>query len=366
MLLIYLLLMLKDGCKLTPQISSTFHFMFLFLLFITVFYGCLGCKDSPIVETQTVNVGGFVKIECPRKSAGEIIWMRIDSENSPKNLGNTEKMYPHIKFDKDPGIWVLKITNASLSDSGIYFCLRKYQENKTFMKLTYLTVEESAVTTVPTSVPPHLHDSVTLHCSALRDSQNKSCSEDENLFCFRAESIETFPGFQSTDNAEESGFKFNSEECLYKLEFFKNSSLSDAQMYHCAVAKDDKNTSIEKSNPIVEENKGDSQTYYEVACLLSAALAVCLAIIAFLIYLIIEMNKQLKGSRDDAVALQAHEAIKENPESQKFPQEEKPAKKEQGPKRLKSKKSSTQKLMFLESEKAKLIYTFLIFIKRLN
>ncbi|XP_014901762.1 uncharacterized protein LOC106955849 isoform X2 [Poecilia latipinna] len=290
--------------------------MFLYLLFKTdFFYGCLGCKDSPIIETKTVNVGGLVKMTCSRKSAGEIIWMRIDSQNSPEILGKTEKMYPHIKFETDPGIWVLKIINASLNDSGIYFCLRKYQENKTFMKLTYLTVKESAVTTVPTSVPAHLHDSVTLHCSVLRDSQNKSCPEDENFLCFRDESIQTFPGFNSTDITEESGFKFNSEGCFYS--YFKNFSLSDAQMYHCAVVKDDKNTSIEKSKNITEENKGDSRNYYTVACLLSAALAICLAIIAFLLYVIIEINKQLKGSRNDTVALHVHEPTKGNPESQK-------------------------------------------------
>ncbi|XP_043982756.1 uncharacterized protein LOC122836863 isoform X2 [Gambusia affinis] len=285
MLLIYLLLMLKDG----------------------------RCKDHPIIETQTVNVGGLVKMTCSRRSAGEIIWMRIDSGNSAENLANTGNMYPHIEFDIGVGIWVLKIKNASLNDSGIYFCLRKHQGNKTFMKLTYLTVKESAVTTVPTSVPPHLHDSVTLHCSAFRASQNKSCPEDENLLCFRAESIETFPGFNLIDNAEESGFKFNSEGCLYS--YFKNSSLSDTQMYHCGVAKDDQNISREKSKPTTEENTGDSRNYYTVACLLSAALAICLAIMAFLIYLVIEINKQLKDSRN--VALQVHEPIEGNPESQK-------------------------------------------------
>lgn len=115
--------------------------MFLYLLFLIVFYGYLGCKDHPIMETQTVNVGGLVKIACPRRSAGEIIWMRIDSGNSAENLANTGNMFPHIKFETDVGKWVLKITNASLNDSGIYFCLRNYQENKIFMKLTYLTVK---------------------------------------------------------------------------------------------------------------------------------------------------------------------------------------------------------------------------------
>lgn len=78
---------------------------------------------------------------CSRRSAGEIIWMRIDSGNSAENLANTGNMYPHIKFEAGIGEWVLKIKNASLNDSGIYFCLRKYQGNKTFMKLTYLTVK---------------------------------------------------------------------------------------------------------------------------------------------------------------------------------------------------------------------------------
>ncbi|XP_014851844.1 PREDICTED: uncharacterized protein LOC106923371 isoform X1 [Poecilia mexicana] len=288
MLFIYLLLMLKDG----------------------------RCQDYPTTDTKTVYVGAYVRMTCSRRNAGDIHWIRFTSGNTPEILKEHDNIYSHIKVWPDAGIHVLQIANVKLNDSGFYFCLRVYNANRTFMNITFLTVIESAVTTVPTSVPAHLHDSVTLHCSALRDSQNKSCPEDENLLCFRAESIQTFPGFNSTDITEESGFKFNSEGCFYS--YFKNFSLSDAQMYHCAVVKDDKNTSIEKSKTITEaENKGDSRNYYTVACLLSAALAICLAIIAFLLYVIIEINKQLKGSRNDTVALQVHEPIKGNSESQK-------------------------------------------------
>uniref|UniRef100_A0A3P9PHV4 Immunoglobulin domain-containing protein n=1 Tax=Poecilia reticulata TaxID=8081 RepID=A0A3P9PHV4_POERE len=287
MLFIYLLLMLKDGC----------------------------CQEYPTTDTKTVYAGEYVRMTCARRNAGDILWIRIKSGNTPEILNEPRNIYSHIKVGPVVGFHVLQITKVRLSDSGFYFCLRVYKGNRTFMNITSLTVIESAVTTVPTSVPAHLHDSVTLHCSALRDSQNNSCPEDENLLCFRADSIQTFPGFNSTDNAEESGFKFYSEGCLYS--HFRNFSLSDAQMYHCAVTKDDKNTSTEKPKTITEENKGDSRNYYTVACLLSAALAFCLAIIAFLIYLVIEINKQLKGSRNDTVALQVHEPIKGNPESQK-------------------------------------------------
>uniref|UniRef100_A0A3P9PHQ3 Immunoglobulin domain-containing protein n=1 Tax=Poecilia reticulata TaxID=8081 RepID=A0A3P9PHQ3_POERE len=241
MLFIYLLLMLKDGC----------------------------CQEYPTTDTKTVYAGEYVRMTCARRNAGDILWIRIKSGNTPEILNEPRNIYSHIKVGPVVGFHVLQITKVRLSDSGFYFCLRVYKGNRTFMNITSLTVIESAVTTVPTSVPAHLHDSVTLHCSALRDSQNNSCPEDENLLCFRADSIQTFPGFNSTDNAEESGFKFYSEGCLYS--HFRNFSLSDAQMYHCAVTKDDKNTSTEKPKTITE----------------------------------------------DTVALQVHEPIKGNPESQK-------------------------------------------------
>ncbi|KAM4585823.1 uncharacterized protein V3H82_004808 isoform 2-T2 [Fundulus diaphanus] len=324
-LIIYLLLTMKDGC----------------------------CKDYPTIETKTIYVGDPVKLTCSRRDAGEFLWMKISSGDSPDILGKHENMYSHVKVFFKPGIFVLQITRARLNDSGLYFCQRKYEGNKRILNLTYLSVEESATITDPTSAPPHLRDSLTLYCSGLRDSQNKSCPGDESLLCFRAESIQTISSLNDTDN-EEDRLRFNSEGCVYS--YFKNYSMSGAQIYRCAVTKYDENTSGGKSNPNTKaENQRDSSNYNTVVCLMSAALAICLVVIAFLIYLNIQVNKKLNECCSATVAQQSHESIRRNQESRKFPQEEKPARKGQRAHHLRNKKSSTQKSMFLGSNKAKLI-----------
>lgn len=274
-----------------------------------------GCKDYPFIETKHVDVGDHVKMTCPRRDAGDIFWMRTDSGNLPEIFEETKNLYPHIKVKKDPGILLLQITEARLNDSGFYFCLRKYQDNLTYLNLTSLTVKESAVATVPTSASPHLQDTVTLSCSALYGHQNISCPEDENLLCFRADSIQAISSLNHTDNDEGGGIKFDSEGCFYS--YFKNSNLSDAQIYHCAVAKHDNNDFKGKSNLNTKENKKHSKNYYTVACLLSAALAICLVIIAFLIYLTTQLNKRLHARYNVPVALQIEEPIKGNQESPK-------------------------------------------------
>lgn len=306
-----------------------------------------GCEDYPFIETKHVDVGDHVKMTCSRRDAGDIFWMRIDSEYLPKILKETKNSYPHIKVRKDPGILLLQITEARMNDSGFYLCLRKYQDNWTYISLITLTVKESAVATVPTSASPHLQDTVTLSCSALHGHRNKSCPEDENLLCFRADSSQTLSSLNHTDNDEGGGIKFDSEGCFYS--YFKNSNLSDAQIYHCAVAKHDNNDLKGKSNLNTKgnlffitlkmqndmtlirilftkithfyfmsaENKKHSENYYTVACLLSVALAICLVIIAFLIYLTTQLNKRLHARCNVPDALQIEEPIKGNQESPK-------------------------------------------------
>ncbi|XP_035983357.1 uncharacterized protein LOC105922661 isoform X4 [Fundulus heteroclitus] len=228
-LIIYLLLTMKDGC----------------------------CKDYPTIQTKTIYVGDPVKLTCSRRDAGEFLWMRTSSGDSPDIFGKHENMYSQVKVSLEPGIVVLQITKARINDSGLYFCQRVYKGNKSILNVTYLSVEESAAIADPTSAPPHLRDSLTLYCSGLRDSQNKSCPGDESLLCFRAESIQTLPSLNYTDN-EEDRLKFDSEGCVYS--YFKNYSMSGAQIYQCAVAKYDENTSGRKSNPNTKENQRDSTT----------------------------------------------------------------------------------------------------------
>uniref|UniRef100_A0A3Q3KBU1 Ig-like domain-containing protein n=1 Tax=Monopterus albus TaxID=43700 RepID=A0A3Q3KBU1_MONAL len=256
--------------------------------------------SSLIFETETVHIGDDVNLTCTRKGVGSLFWVRLASGNLPEVLGKSfslETVHPRITTSKEPGTFVLRITKARLSDTAFYFCIKtQQQQSSIFLKGTALRVEgkfrqtlinsELDVTADPSPAPCHPGDSVTLQCSLLSDSENKTCSEENSVCCFRAGSHQSHQGFYHThifDEYKRNPEGFSRKKCVYS--FFKNISSSDAGTCYCAVAT---------CEEIFSGN--GTKLDIEVVFLLCAALAVSQVVIAFLLYSIKKLKKQSCGS----------------------------------------------------------------------
>ncbi|XP_047441780.1 signal-regulatory protein beta-2-like, partial [Mugil cephalus] len=265
------------------------------------------CTDDLTFATETVDVGGDVNLTCPRPETldeykSTLYWIRLVSGNWPEFLGGTYgfkfddgvNKTPHIRAKQEPGAFVLHISQTRLSDTGVYYCIKVKSLHMTFLNGTFLRIKGpepdiTAVIQVSPSDPVHSGDSVSLQCSVLSDSEDKTCPEDHRVYWFRAKSDESHPSLiyahqNNTDRCERSP-ETHSQKCVYS--FSKNISSSDAGTYYCAVAscgeiifgngtklniKALEMWDLEKANIIV--------------FLLCAVLTTSLIVIAFLIYTI--------------------------------------------------------------------------------
>ncbi|XP_034546305.1 uncharacterized protein LOC117817663 [Notolabrus celidotus] len=135
--------------------------------------------------------------------------------------------------------------------------------------------------------PARPWDSKTLLCSFLYDPENKPCSGKHRVFWFRAGSGESRPSFIYThgnrsDGCEESSEAPSMQKCIYS--FSKTFSSSDVGTYYCAVAACGE---ILFGNGTKLNIEGNNMLMMNIPLfLLSAALAICLVVIALLIYTI--------------------------------------------------------------------------------
>uniref|UniRef100_A0A671Y4C4 Ig-like domain-containing protein n=1 Tax=Sparus aurata TaxID=8175 RepID=A0A671Y4C4_SPAAU len=198
-----------------------------------------GCTDDLNFEMKTVKVGNNVTLTCARQesllSTFNLFWIRLVSGNMPELLGGTYSFdfdggkKTRITAKQGDGTFLLHISKAQLSDTGIYYCLKVKRPKPDITTIIQL----------PPSGPVLPGDSVTLQCSVLSDSQNKTCPGDHSVFWFRAGSKESDPTFiyshiKSGAECETSLEARSPQKCVYS--FSKNFSSSDAGTYYCAVA----------------------------------------------------------------------------------------------------------------------------------
>uniref|UniRef100_A0A4W6FA08 Ig-like domain-containing protein n=1 Tax=Lates calcarifer TaxID=8187 RepID=A0A4W6FA08_LATCA len=229
--------------------------LLLFTALFNVFSGCTGKQ----IELKTVRVGDDVHLTCPRIGSGTLFWIRLVSGNLPKILGKTYSYEPdpRITATEGHGTFDLHIGKAKLSDAAVYYCVKTQQGELIFLEGTDLRVEgpQPVTTAIPTSDPVHTEDSVTLQCSVLSDSENKTHLEEKYMCCFRAGSHQSLPSFNYTQGDSVYENKTNPEgvstnKCIHS--FLKNISCSDAGTYHCAVAKCGERFSDKRSNLTTE------------------------------------------------------------------------------------------------------------------
>uniref|UniRef100_A0A3B3HFF3 Immunoglobulin domain-containing protein n=1 Tax=Oryzias latipes TaxID=8090 RepID=A0A3B3HFF3_ORYLA len=251
--------------------------------------------DDLTFQTKTVVVGDHVKLGCSRRSAGNVFWMRTISGNPPEFLDN---YWSKPKLAYKAGILELQIADTSLHDTAFYICVRKKDGTILSLNLTYLIVQEPAVSKVPSSAPECSENSLTLQCSVLQDFQNKSCPSDENVFCFSAESKHS----NTNRTAESSGDAAVKDFCFSI--FFKNLTSSGDLKYYCAIPKCEERIQKNESLSQFEVNTWNSNTADVVRNMLIAALVVSQMLIAFLFYLVKKLKKESKSCCHDAVLQQ--------------------------------------------------------------
>ncbi|XP_036934010.1 uncharacterized protein LOC119008074 [Acanthopagrus latus] len=261
-----------------------------------------GCTDDLNFEMMTVEVGHDVTLTCVRHdsllSTFNLFWIRLVSGNMPELLGGTHSFdfdgvnkTPRITAKQGDGTFLLHISEAQLSDTGLYYCVTVKNLHMTFVEGTFLRIkgpepDVTAVIQLPPSDPVRPGDSVTLQCSVLSDSQNKPCPGNHSVFWFRAGSDESEPSFiyahgNSGAECETSLEARSPQKCVYS--FSKNVSSSDAGTYYCAVATCGEILFGNGTKLDIEGlSMADALVY-----LLCAVLAISLVVVAFLIYLFI-------------------------------------------------------------------------------
>ncbi|XP_070818300.1 uncharacterized protein [Chaetodon trifascialis] len=274
---------------------------------LIVFYSLLmlgvgRSTDDQIFETRTVDFGQNVTLTCERSTSWastQLFWIRLVSGNLPEILGGTFNFdyvgvinTGHITAKQEPGTFILHISETKLSDTGVYYCLKVKHLHMALLKGTFLRIKGPetdiiAVVQAPPSDPVRPGDSVSLQCSVLSDSENKTCPGGLGVYWFRAGSHESHPSViyahgNSGDECETSPEARSPQKCVYNF-FKENISPSDAGTYHCAVATCGQ---IIFGNGIKVEVKGNSQKIDKGVYLLFAALAIIPILIASLLYVI--------------------------------------------------------------------------------
>ncbi|XP_062249546.1 uncharacterized protein LOC133958656 isoform X2 [Platichthys flesus] len=300
----------------------------LILFQLLLLLGATRSAFGQIFETKTADVGDDVKLTCRRQKtnvSAKLFWIRLVSGNLPEFLGGTPSYdddrvneTPHFTDKQEPGSFVLYINKAEPSDAGGYYCM---EQNYLHMKLlsgTFLKIKGpepniTAVIQVRPSDPVGSGDSVTLQCSVLSDSVNRTCPRYNRLYWFRAD--ESHPSLvyvhgSSGDECDGSLEAHSPHRCVFN--FCKSFSSSDFGTYYCAVVTCGEilfGRGIKLENEVV--NMWNVQKTNTIMYLLSAALAISLIVVVVL------FKKKTCDCCKDGVSLQTEAAaVGGNPPSQ--------------------------------------------------
>uniref|UniRef100_A0A3Q3B221 Ig-like domain-containing protein n=1 Tax=Kryptolebias marmoratus TaxID=37003 RepID=A0A3Q3B221_KRYMA len=208
--------------------------------------GLAALTQPSFFHFKMVNVGQNVTLKCfSQGSSGMIFyWYKQTQGQKPQVVSEFLKHASTVslkdEFRNDPrfdleyggGKYHLKISNAQLSDSANYFCVRGQSFKYEFLEGAVVHVKGSGLNIQ--TVVHRSGDSVTLSCTV----QTGSCDGEHSVYWFKG-SDESHSGLIYTHGGsnDECKMKPNTQThtCLYNLPL-KNVNESHAGTYYCAVA----------------------------------------------------------------------------------------------------------------------------------
>uniref|UniRef100_A0A672IQK9 Ig-like domain-containing protein n=1 Tax=Salarias fasciatus TaxID=181472 RepID=A0A672IQK9_SALFA len=193
--------------------------------------------SDPVHPGESVSLQCSVLSDSEKKTCSEdyrVHWFRAGSHQSHPSFVYTHGDNAECGNSSQKCFYNLSmnVSNVSVSDAGTYYCaVIGFLLFIWFLPGPQLSISD--VVQAPPSAAVHPGESVSLQCSVLSDSEEKTCSEDYRVHWFRAGSHQSHPSFIYThgDNAECGN---SSQKCFYNLSM--NVSASDAGTYYCAVA----------------------------------------------------------------------------------------------------------------------------------
>jgi len=115
--------------------------------------------DDETFATKTVHVGEDVTLTCSRRSEASalLFWTKLIAGKLPQILGATYAFdsgivnnTPGFTAKKEPGTFVLHITQTKLSDTAFYYCEETDELQKRYLNVTFLRVKGTVNGTVIT------------------------------------------------------------------------------------------------------------------------------------------------------------------------------------------------------------------------
>ncbi|XP_027141789.1 uncharacterized protein LOC104928699 [Larimichthys crocea] len=205
----------------------------------------------PVTTVQLGEPAAFTCVLPDMSNSQNLYWYKQSAGGNLKSIVSMWKMTnPEYGPEFSASRFTVKvIENISIltilwtiqDDEGMYHCASVNWDVNTW-SATYLSIKGNSQRTSNYTVvqwstvsdPVRPGGSVTLQCSVLSDSENKTCSEDHSVFWFRAGSDKSHPDIIYADGNRHDQCDKSQKRCVYH--FSKNVSSSDNGTYYCAVA----------------------------------------------------------------------------------------------------------------------------------
>ncbi|XP_072232395.1 uncharacterized protein [Leuresthes tenuis] len=195
------------------------------------------------------NLGDNVTLPCVYSSSVKhLTWYKQVAGEQPQMVSSFYKHSPDSNSFQEPfkdekrfsvqtgeGFYNLIISNVQDSDSAMYYCGHTSITVTEFYKATFLVLKESGCRSYlqqPDSESVQPGGSVTLNCTVLGGTRDR----EHSIYWFKRDSTASrFGTMYIPIHSSSVCVRSSGHSCVYSLSK-RNVSLSDAGIYHCAVA----------------------------------------------------------------------------------------------------------------------------------